>query len=247
MTLRREPDVVFGEQFAHAVARARTEHGERTPLRRDERDLRSSSCRAYLAGGQERKLIEREGPGNPRRDHEGKPPDRSRLDLLDDLAEALDVLRAAEGERTRNGLARPRAARHDERVVRERVSLRRLHPAGRDIDRCESALAVFGIRSLGEGPEREAVNATQPERLCHGQRPIEKLRVRCKELDSNACSRERPQGEHRLKSRETSTPDDDLDGVAPVHASMIAASGRIRLTRSGSCRHTLETSGRARL
>jgi hypothetical protein len=195
------------------------------PLRRDERDLGLSSRRAHLAGGQERKLIEREGPGNPRREHEGDPSDPPRLDLLEDLSEALDVLRPAEGESTRNGFARSGAACHDKRVVGKRVSLRRLHSARGDVDRRERALAILGATALGEGAEREAVNAAQPERLCHGQRPIQELWARCQELDRNACFGERPQGEHRLEARETPARDDDLDDVPPVHASMIAASG----------------------
>jgi hypothetical protein len=62
-------------------------------------------------------------------------------------------------------------------------------------------LAVLGAAALGEGAEREAVNAAQPERLYHCQRPIEELWVRCKELDINACFGERPHGEHRLEAR----------------------------------------------
>ena len=158
-----------------------------------------------MAGGQERKLIERERPGNPHREHERDPPDRSRLDLLDELSEPLDVLRTTEGEGTRNGLARSGAAGYDKRVVGKPVSLRRLHTSGRDIDRCEGTSPELGAQALGEGAEWEAVDAAQPERLC--QRSIEELWVGCQELDAYAFL------------------------VAPVHASMIAGSGRTRLDR----------------
>src|SRR4029450_12964043 len=58
---------------------------------------------------------------------------------------------------------------------------------------------------------------------CDSQGSVQKLRIRCQELDGNTVSGEHPQRQHRLEARETPACNEDLDCGPGTHTGIIAA------------------------
>ena len=121
----RTRDPAVGEQLGDHRAGLVAEDGERRPLSRHEGQPGGGRETAHGGRGLQRELVDRQRPRGAGGDDERHAADRALAQRVDDRADALRVLRAAEGERAADGLGQARAERQHERVVAEpRTALR---------------------------------------------------------------------------------------------------------------------------
>ncbi|HET7856049.1 MAG TPA: hypothetical protein VFL41_06285 [Gaiellaceae bacterium] len=149
VTVRCQPDALLVEEVSDEVARAYAEDAKGSPLGRDQRDL-GRSCDTHMPCRHQHEVVQRQRPGDTCRNDEGKTMDRARLNPLEELSETLDVRRAAEGQSARNSLHGPRPARHEECVIRTRLSLGGAHLARPRVDRRKGCAKVSGATTLGD-------------------------------------------------------------------------------------------------
>jgi hypothetical protein len=137
-----QPDAALGQQLADAHGDAHAEDVQRVALRRDDHEpCVGHACGADVLGRHKGKLVERQRPGDARRDREGHGAHTASDEIVEQLAHGADVAGARESDRAGHGHVGARAHGDEQRVVADLIALHGTHAPGRRIDGGEPVAA----------------------------------------------------------------------------------------------------------
>ena len=121
----------------------------------------------------------------------------------------LHVCRAAERDRALHRSLWDRAARNEERIVREHCAVRGAHLARVGVDGLHRPEGEKGARPPENATEVVPSQVSGRERRRHCKRPIEELRLGRDDLDDDTGSCKSLESERRLEGGNAAPDDDD--------------------------------------